>query len=91
MRVHTLALVSFSSQLHTTMAEGGEVESHMCLCDDRLWVQVQQRTFTNWVNANLKGQGLSVETLESDLADGVLLIKLLETLAPGKRMPGRCV
>lgn len=61
-----------------------------CACDDRRpWVQVQRRTFTNWVNAILKEKGLSVEALEDELEDGVILLKLLETLAPEKRMPGR--
>ena len=55
------------------------------------WVEVQKKTFTNWANETLKQGGLRVTNLETDLEDGVILIKLLEMLAPGKRMPGRWV
>ena len=56
---------------------------------DRSWIDVQKKTFTNWVNDKLKETDRRVEDLETDLDDGVTLIKLLEVLAPGKRMPGR--
>ena len=56
---------------------------------DRSWIDVQKKTFTNWVNDKLKETDKRVEDLETDLDDGVTLIKLLEVLAPGKRMPGR--
>ncbi len=56
---------------------------------DRSWIDVQKKTFTNWVNDHLKDTGLSVEDLQIDLDNGVVLIKLLEALAPGKKMPGR--
>ena len=51
----------------------------------------QERTFTNWVNVQLKKNGPSVSDLRKDFKDGVVLIKLLESLAVGKKMPGRCV
>ena len=53
------------------------------------WVDVQKKTFTNWINDRLKETDRKVEDLETDLEDGVTLIKLLEVLAPGKKMPGR--
>ena len=53
------------------------------------WVDVQKKTFTNWINDRLKETDRRVEDLETDLEDGVTLIKLLEVLAPGKKMPGR--
>ena len=53
------------------------------------WVDVQKKTFTNWINDRLKETDRRVEELERDLEDGVTLIKLLEVLAPGKKMPGR--
>jgi len=53
-------------------------------------VEVRKKTFTNWANEKLKTQeGVRLAELETDLEDGVILIKLLEMLAPGKRMPGR--
>ena len=53
------------------------------------WIDVQTKTFTNWVNDKLKDTDRRVKDLATDLGDGVTLIKLLEVLAPGKRMPGR--
>ena len=57
----------------------------------RQWITVQKNTFTNWTNDHLKDTGIHVEDLETDLDDGVALIKLLEVLAPGKKMPTRLV
>ena len=48
------------------------------------WVAVQTRTFTNWMNHKLEGSGHQVTNLETDLADGVILIKLLEVLSHKK-------
>ena len=48
------------------------------------WVVVQKRTFTNWTNHKLEGSGHQVTNLETDLADGVILIKLLEILSHKK-------
>ena len=45
------------------------------------WVGVQKQTFTNWMNYKLEGTGHQVTNLETDLADGVILIKLLEILS----------
>ena len=46
------------------------------------WVlAAQKRTFTNWMNHKLEGTGHQVTTLETDLADGVILTKLLEILS----------
>ena len=56
---------------------------------DRSWIDVQKKTFTNWVNDRLKDTGMKVEDLQVDLDTGVVLIKLLEALVPGKKMPGK--
>ena len=48
------------------------------------WVAVQKRTFTNWMNHKLEGSGHQVTNLETDLGDGVILIKLLEVLSHKK-------
>ena len=48
------------------------------------WVAVQKRTFTNWMNHKLEGSGHQVTDLETDLGDGVILIKLLEILSHKK-------
>ena len=53
------------------------------------WIQVQKKTFTNWINDKLKDTEFSVNEIAEDLADGILLITLLLRLAPDKKMPGR--
>ncbi len=58
---------------------------------DKSWVYVQKKTFTNWVNDKLKATDCKVEDLQVDLKDGIVLITLMQVLAPGKKMPGRCV
>ena len=51
---------------------------------DKAWIQVQKKTFTNWTNHKLKEIDCKVEDIEKDLANGVVLIKLLEVLSHGK-------
>ena len=53
------------------------------------WVEVQRKTFTNWVNDKLKDTDYTVKELTADLKDGVVLVTLLIILAPGKKMPGK--
>ena len=43
-------------------------------------MEIQQRTFTNWVNEQLVIGGRSVGDLETDLCDGVNLVALVEAL-----------
>ena len=52
-------------------------------------LEIRRRTFTNWINHKLEGTGKKVTNLETDLEDGEILIKLLECLAPGKKLPGK--
>ena len=52
---------------------------------------VRKLTFTAWINQCLLETGLKVQDLEKDLGDGLVLLKLIETLSPGSRMPGRYV
>ena len=49
------------------------------------WLQVQERTFTNWVNDKLCGTDCIVADLSTDLSDGIILPKLLEILS-GKKL-----
>lgn len=41
----------------------------------------QISTFLRWINAILKRKGISIENIRSDLADGVVLIALVEYLS----------
>ena len=61
--------------------EGGDEGTDVTYTE---WIDVQKKTFTNWVNEKLKDTPYKVEVLEKDLDDGVTLIKLLETLAHKK-------
>ena len=56
--------------------------------DDR-WVNIQRNTFTNWVNEQLRPVQMSVNNLQTDLADGIRLCALVEALQ-GRRV-GRVV
>lgn len=40
----------------------------------------QSRAFTRWMNANLTKSGLSINDVNTDLQDGLLLVALLEQL-----------
>lgn len=48
------------------------------------WAKIQQKTFTNWCNDNLKTAGTTVSDLSTDLEDGIILIKLVEVLSGRK-------
>ncbi|KAI1375908.1 calponin homology domain-containing protein [Hypoxylon crocopeplum] len=45
------------------------------------WINVQQKTFTKWMNTKIAPRGLVVKDLVTDLSDAVLLIHLLECLS----------
>ncbi|KAK3602502.1 hypothetical protein CHS0354_022370 [Potamilus streckersoni] len=44
------------------------------------WIWIQEKTFTNWVNEQLKVSGRSVKSISTDLCDGVNLVALVEAL-----------
>lgn len=68
-----------------------EADSTTNLMANKSWVYVQKKTFTNWVNNKLKDTEVHTKDLHVDLKDGIVLITLMKVLAPGKKMPGRCV
>lgn len=45
------------------------------------WFDIQEKTFTRWINEHLAERGMKCENLKTDLADGLLLINLLEVLS----------
>ncbi|KAH1301659.1 hypothetical protein KXX11_003695 [Aspergillus fumigatus] len=47
---------------------------------EKSWVNVQQKTFTKWLNDKIKVRGILIDDLVTDLSDGVILIHLLEIL-----------
>lgn len=59
--------------------------------EDESIIEARTRTFVRWINGLLHNKGIHIKNLDSDLESGVVLIKLLETLAHGKRIPGRLV
>ena len=73
----------------TTMSPHPDIDykraSGMLLDGDnaKLWIEVQRKTFTNWVNNKLKDTGFAVEDIEKDFADGRALMALIQQLIPG--------
>ncbi|CAJ0585229.1 unnamed protein product, partial [Mesorhabditis spiculigera] len=45
------------------------------------WKNIQQNTFTRWVNSHLQNASTEIQDLQTDFSDGVKLIKLVEVLA----------
>ncbi|XP_041080791.1 filamin-B isoform X1 [Polyodon spathula] len=54
------------------------------LAEDAPWKRIQQNTFTRWFNEHLKCVNKRVGNLQTDLADGLRLIALLEVLSQKK-------
>ena len=52
-------------------------------------LSAQARTFVYWINLSLKSKSIRITNLYDDLESGVVLIKLMECLASGKKIPGR--
>ncbi|KJK77502.1 alpha-actinin-like protein [Metarhizium anisopliae BRIP 53293] len=53
----------------------------MSTLEQQRWINVQQKTFTKWLNTKLVSRGLEVKDLVKDFGDGVMLIHLLESLS----------
>mmetsp|Transcript_13879 Transcript_13879/g.23722 ORF Transcript_13879/g.23722 Transcript_13879/m.23722 type:complete len:629 (+) Transcript_13879:63-1949(+) len=45
------------------------------------WEIIQTKTFTNWVNSHLVKRGKKIESVKTDLSDGVMLLHLLESIS----------
>ena len=48
------------------------------------WVTVQKKTFTRWCNTHLAERQITINDLQHDLQDGIILIHLLEILSSEK-------
>ena len=48
--------------------------------NESVWIDIQLKTFTNWVNEQLKSTGLAINNLQEDFANGLKLIALVECL-----------
>lgn len=68
------------------MAENGIEEDHLDEKKDEMdkgmepWVQIQQNTFTNWINDKLKLFDIEVQDIRREIRDGVILCKLMNAL-----------
>ncbi|KKY27199.1 putative alpha-actinin [Phaeomoniella chlamydospora] len=51
------------------------------LVAEKQWVNVQQKTFTKWLNSKISVRDVAVKDLVKDLSDGIILIHLLEVLS----------
>lgn len=58
--------------------EDGEHSDHT-----KFWIEVQRKTFTNWVNNKLEGTGFFIEDIQQDFGDGRALMALIQQLVPG--------
>ncbi|XP_040074680.2 filamin-A [Ixodes scapularis] len=64
--------------------EGHAARAMQIRGDECVWVEIQEKTFTNWVNEQLRPQGLAVADLRVDFSDGLKLISLVEVLQKRK-------
>ncbi|KAL9112847.1 MAG: hypothetical protein Q9227_002924 [Pyrenula ochraceoflavens] len=48
---------------------------------EKQWVNVQEKTFTKWLNSKLAVRDVSIKDLVQDLSNGIILIHLLEILS----------
>ena len=57
---------------------------------DENWKQLQQTTFTKWVNNALRGHLKTAKTqvndLQTDLQDGLILVQLIEAIANPRKV-----
>lgn len=56
---------------------------------DNAWVRVQQKTFTRWANTVLSNRMLKLESISTDLRNGVLLAPLIEILSKSGKKVGK--
>ncbi|GIY57469.1 hypothetical protein CEXT_218941 [Caerostris extrusa] len=52
--------------------------------DEYIWVEIQEKTFKNWVNEQIRPLGMSITNLATDFSDGLKLIALIEVLQKRK-------
>ncbi|XP_014668917.1 PREDICTED: filamin-C-like [Priapulus caudatus] len=83
MSASNLGTYSIASQ-HATMLvrtkEGHAAMGLQLAGDDHVWIQIQKKTFTNWVNEQLRAAGRHIVDLETGFADGLNLVALAEVL-----------
>lgn len=65
-----------------TLTSNGDSELEPALSHE--WIDIQEGTFTQWVNQHLTKSGHQVNVLHEDLCDGVSLVALLESLQSRK-------
>ena len=93
---HTRASVSDLSNMATLFEESMVMQKRVQVEslpteEDVAIIAARTRTFVTWINSHLKEKRITIQNLDSDLESGVVLIKLLESLAHGKRIAGRLV
>lgn len=52
--------------------------------DEYIWIEIQEKTFKNWVNEQIRPLGMSIGNLQTDFNDGLKLIALIEVLQKRK-------
>jgi len=51
------------------------------------WADIQEKTFTRWINDSLRQRGMKIDNVTDDLKDGLALCNLLEILSKKKIKP----
>ena len=83
---------TMASQFEEVLALRKQVQvGSLSVVEDEVILEARTRTFVKWINGHLHSRGIRVKNLDTDLENGVVLIKLLETLVHEKRIPGRLV
>lgn len=83
MSTSNLGTYSIASQHAAMLARTKEGHAAMGLQlsgDDHFWIQIQKKTFTNWVNEQLRIVSKQIIDLETGFADGINLVALVEVL-----------
>lgn len=52
--------------------------------DEYVWVEIQEKTFKNWINEQLRPLNMSISNFQTDFNDGLKLIALIEVLQKRK-------
>ena len=59
----------------------GDLQRSDTMNDNAMRTKMQKKSFTMWINVQLKKVGESIEDIKTDFGDGVKLIKLVEVLS----------
>lgn len=65
----------------TSYAAGAVKEAKAAIASEVKWYDIQEKVFTRWANDEVKQRGMHINELKTDMADGIILVNLLEVLS----------